>query len=1053
MNDYFKKIFNKFDDTQRSAVTSSGDFVFVQGGAGTGKSSVLCCHAAYMLERNSIKYDEILIFGGLPHSEKDIERQLHSLTGLNYSESCAHSFVSFCDRMLKKYWYLIDGVKPYYNRLDDFKRNVILQKIIENNGKQFWRYRDASLEIGRFITLIKQNGINADDYNSVIDGERFGRHYEYIGTVYRRYSEILQKHGYLDFEDIVNFTIRLFEDKESGFVLKKWKKIFVGDFHNITPNCYKLLKTLTKDALFATGDESQQILFGFRGDTVSNSIDILLKDYPGTETIQLNRNYRSGVSIIDAADRVYQAGEGDSNILSGRGDFKGIITAAVEKSIVDEAFYIGKKIEYLVRHKVKEVPADSDGDNRYSYCDCAVLIRNLDEFGLFYKQALDCLKIPNHIDGTQIYYRELDYLLSYLRCLSDENDDRSFMNVLSHSFSGLSTDDILLLSETCNREKKAVYRVLRDGKLREDGNQEDTRERAGSFIKRFEEIREYNKKVIFPDFILRVVNSIFFGKPGENIYYPVLKRFIEAAEDYHEFCGVFNRQKDLNDFLHFFENNSKHFYNLMTPEEEDSVTITSIYKARNKEFPAVFIPLLTENNYPATFSEEQIYYEKDFAVFCKGCEKVMRRKFYRTDSGDFVRHMDKEKALLAAGMLRAGERLYLSYPNRIREAGDSVPSAFLKAVNGGEEITKENCEKNQIQFEENIYSDFIGSISNCKTESREIYKHIVSFEELEIALKNIYSHTGDDEKIKTVLKKYSISNPDEEYIFTNGIYDGEEPVPVQITPDFEFSTSMIGKYLECPKKFYYSKLVRLEDKENINLVIGSIEHEIMQGIYSGIQENIFNEAKVMEVIDTVWERYKDRFDNEVYEGIWRDYVIGRIKDYIESYGHIRGNQVITEEAFRFTLDNKYVFTGRIDRIDIRDDGDEIIDYKKSGRGKHQALINKFKKDDKDFQMPIYYYAVKESLGMNPTSFSYIIFDFNSKRICEKVQIPIKPGNEKINTKALNTEVLRETRDKLLRICDEMLDKRISFERGENAECRNRYGGYDCEFLPICNKSQ
>ena len=104
--------------------------------------------------------------------------------------------------MLKKYWYLIDGVKPYFNRLDDFKRNVILQEIIENNGKQFWRYRNAPSEIGRFITLIKQNGINADDYNSVIDGERFGRHYEYIGTVYRRYSEILQRHGYLDFEDI-----------------------------------------------------------------------------------------------------------------------------------------------------------------------------------------------------------------------------------------------------------------------------------------------------------------------------------------------------------------------------------------------------------------------------------------------------------------------------------------------------------------------------------------------------------------------------------------------------------------------------------------------------------------------------------------------------------------------------------------------------------------------------------------------------------------------------------------------------------------------------------
>ena len=86
------------------------------------------------------------------------------------------------------------------------------------------------------------------------------------------------------------------------------------------------------------------------------------------------------------------------------------------------------------------------------------------------------------------------------------------MNVLRHSFSGLSMDDILLLSEICNREKKSVYRVLKEGKLLQNGKYEDTRERAGSFIKRYEEIRGYSKKVLFPDFISRVVNSIFFGK-------------------------------------------------------------------------------------------------------------------------------------------------------------------------------------------------------------------------------------------------------------------------------------------------------------------------------------------------------------------------------------------------------------------------------------------------------------------------------------------------------------------------------------------------------------
>ena len=155
----FYVVFNELDQSQKDAAKSMDNYIFVSGGSGTGKTRVVCCHTAYLLLEHGYKSDEMLIFSCISNSDEEIERNIYKLVGKNYSDSYVNSFTSFCLKILKKNWNLIEEMYPNFRILSNIKRNTILNEISKNIRIKDYNlnFKDVKREISEFIRFLKHN--------------------------------------------------------------------------------------------------------------------------------------------------------------------------------------------------------------------------------------------------------------------------------------------------------------------------------------------------------------------------------------------------------------------------------------------------------------------------------------------------------------------------------------------------------------------------------------------------------------------------------------------------------------------------------------------------------------------------------------------------------------------------------------------------------------------------------------------------------------------------------------------------------------------------------
>jgi hypothetical protein len=103
-------------------------------------------------------------------------------------------------------------------------------------------------------------------------------------------------------------------------------------------------------------------------------------------------------------------------------------------------------------------------------------------------------------------------------------------------------------------------------------------------------------------------------------------------------------------------------------------------------------------------------------------------------------------------------------------------------------------------------------------------------------------------------------------------------------------------------------------------------------------------------------------------------------------------------------------------------------------------------------MPLYYFAAKDVLKINLKVFSFIFFDFNRERKCEKIEINVSESDDKCKSKEVSNGMMEQVKLKILSILDEIAKDRYGFDRHRDAKCID-FSGYSCEYLNICNQSQ
>jgi DNA helicase-2/ATP-dependent DNA helicase PcrA len=126
-----------------------------------------------------------------------------------------------------------------------------------------------------------------------------------VAAVYEVYQRWLREAGFVDYGDLINEAVRLFEIPTVGEAIQStFDHILVDEFQDINYASGRLVRALDggRGIVWAVGDPRQSI-YGFRGASRAN-LSQFTSDYPSAHVLALDINYRSVEPIVQAGSAI-----------------------------------------------------------------------------------------------------------------------------------------------------------------------------------------------------------------------------------------------------------------------------------------------------------------------------------------------------------------------------------------------------------------------------------------------------------------------------------------------------------------------------------------------------------------------------------------------------------------------------------------------------------------------------------------------------------------------------------------------------------------------------
>lgn len=285
------------NQAQQNAVTHEDGAAMVLAGAGSGKTTVLTHHAAWLLEKQGLTSDAILLVTFTNKAAGEIKSRIEELTG--FAMPFAGTFHSLCARMLR-----VDGAHIGLSRdfviYDSDDQSALMREIYREHGLDSKKYKPAAVKAQ--ISKAKNELLSFTDLEESALSD-FDRH---TARVYKLYQHYLDKAQAVDFDDLMLLAVKLL--KSSPELREKYQQQFqhvlIDEYQDTNKAQYQLTKLFAglHHNVYVVGDFSQSI-YAWRGADYRNMMQLKL-DYPDIKEYKLEQNYRSTQAILDAATNV-----------------------------------------------------------------------------------------------------------------------------------------------------------------------------------------------------------------------------------------------------------------------------------------------------------------------------------------------------------------------------------------------------------------------------------------------------------------------------------------------------------------------------------------------------------------------------------------------------------------------------------------------------------------------------------------------------------------------------------------------------------------------------
>lgn len=284
----------QFNNSQLKAVKHKTGPMLVIAGPGSGKTTVLTARIRNLIEEYSVNPANILVITFTKAAANEMKSRFNNMMGRSTNVTFGTFHAVFFMILRAAYNYSVDSIIK-----EDVRQNIIKQAI-ERSRLEPDDLNEMISNITGEISRVKTEAIDINAYYSASCPE------EEFRDIYKYYVKTLKKMGLIDFDDMLLYCHELLTTRRD--ILAKWQQkyqyILIDEFQDINKIQYDIIKLLAKpqDNLFIVGDDDQSI-YGFRG----SKPEIMLnfdKDYPDTDKVILDTNYRSTGNIVSAAGNV-----------------------------------------------------------------------------------------------------------------------------------------------------------------------------------------------------------------------------------------------------------------------------------------------------------------------------------------------------------------------------------------------------------------------------------------------------------------------------------------------------------------------------------------------------------------------------------------------------------------------------------------------------------------------------------------------------------------------------------------------------------------------------
>lgn len=614
---------------QIHAISHGTGPMLVLAGPGSGKTTVIIQRIRRLTEKMGVSPYRILVITFTKAAAEQMKTRYAALQGK--SGVMFGTFHSIFFRILRQACgYSLEQVLS-----EDERRNTMQKLVTEARIA----VQDQEEYIQQFFS---QYSLMKNQLQDVSDFLPDGLPKDEFVALSKKFDGWKRRNEKIDFDDMLTECYDVLSQDEK--VRKAWQDrfdyILVDEFQDVNRAQYACLQMLAapKNNLFVVGDDDQSI-YGFRGASPSFMLDFP-KDFPGTEKVFLDVNYRCSGRIIRLASQVIGTNVSRyAKEIKGDRDLGERINVFVAKDSGEEAELTAQKIARLLE---EGMPIE----------EIAVIYRTNIQGGAF-ARALFRRGIPYHLrdGGFHLYDHWIARdLAAYLFLAENRDSDASLLRIVNKPKRYISKD---LLAEA----EQMPYGLLRSlhvcpslqkwqaehlESLEEDLRQIQKR-------KPYEALRYVRKVVGYDEYLS---DYAAYRKASLSNMIEIADEITETAKGTENGTEFVRKMEELSRQM---KEQSKQKGNI------HGVTLTTFHGAKGLEFGAVFLPSLAEGIIPYEKGRKGSALEEERRLFYVGLTRTKDRLFLSFTENRYEKPLKPSRFLMEMGL---DERLFFKENRR-----------------------------------------------------------------------------------------------------------------------------------------------------------------------------------------------------------------------------------------------------------------------------------------------------------------------------------------------------------------------------------------------------